>query len=228
METPKKLIFSHKKAFLIFQETELYLSGNGNPKKLINFLYFEKWNFLVPYFKNSCFFRTPYGFSSVSSGVFISPLIFTIVFQVFSFHQLSLPWLIFARYFAFVLYRECYRLESFFYTQAFFTLNFFPTFSTTCFYQRLPREPAILRWRLNGLLLRFERQTWLICLFESQSGLLKVLVGRFYLCIKDLRNTISTSSKFWTHYLIAKCIVKRVSYPLDHKSSCWLLLYKCI
>ena len=42
-EIPKKfLIFPQKKAFLIFQETETqkkipYISGNGNPKKLLIF-----------------------------------------------------------------------------------------------------------------------------------------------------------------------------------------------
>ena len=87
VEAPKKLlIFSQKKAFLIFpetetppkifvfQETELaYISGNGNPKKLLIFqeVTFQarkikknqsektyisrKWNFLAPCLKNSCF-----------------------------------------------------------------------------------------------------------------------------------------------------------------------------
>ena len=65
---------------------------------------------------------------------------FTIVFWVFSFHQVSLPWLFFVRYFVFVLlYSECYGSErAFFYSQAFFTLHCVPKFGTTCFYQGFP------------------------------------------------------------------------------------------
>ena len=59
-------------------------------------------------------------FITVSSGVFISPLIL-LLFFVFSFHQLSLPWLFFVRYAVVVLlYYECYGLE-----RAFFTLRRF-------------------------------------------------------------------------------------------------------
>ena len=46
-----------------------------------------------------------------------------------------------------------------------------------------------------------------ICLFESHSVQQKVLVDRFYLYVKALQNSISTSSKFWTHYLIVICII---------------------
>ena len=45
-------------------------------------------------------------------------------------------------------------------------------------------------------------------LFESHSVQQKVLAGRFYLCVKALRNTIWTFSKFWTCSLIATYIVK--------------------
>ena len=45
-EIKKFLIFFQKKAFLIFQETELcYNSGKGSPEK--NVLYFGKLNFLI-------------------------------------------------------------------------------------------------------------------------------------------------------------------------------------
>ena len=66
-----------RKKFLLFQETELsYISGNRNPKKLFifqevtfrtwknekypllkSFIYFCKWNFLAPSFKNFSYFR---------------------------------------------------------------------------------------------------------------------------------------------------------------------------
>ena len=78
----KFLIVSQKKAFFIFRETEIpkkilifqetelsYISGNRNPKRLLifqevsfrarkkSFLYFNKWNFLAPSFKNFFYFR---------------------------------------------------------------------------------------------------------------------------------------------------------------------------
>ena len=57
-----------------------------------------------------------------------------------------------------------------------------------------------------------------VCL--NHTGVLrKVLVGRSYLCVKALWNTISTSSRFWTHTLIATYNIKCISYPLDHISS---------
>ena len=73
-----------------------------------------------------CFFRCFY-FTTV----------LTIVFPVFSFHQLLLPCLFFVMYFVFVLlYCECYGFgRAFFYSQAIFTLHSFLTFGSTCFYQ---------------------------------------------------------------------------------------------
>ena len=84
---------------------------------------------------------------------------------------------------------------------------------------RLLLEPIVLPWRLQGLPLWLETQTRSICLFESRSVQQKVFVGRFYLRVKTLRNTISTSSRFWTHYLIAICTIKLISYPLGHRNS---------
>ena len=89
-------------------------------------------------------------------------------------------------------------------------------------------QPALIKaflgasssWRLQGLPLRFETQTRSICLIESESVQQKLLVDRLYLCIKALRNTISISSRFWTHCLIACiCIEKRILYPLYHRST---------
>ena len=54
-------------------------------------------------------------FITVSSSVFISPLIFTIVFWVFLFHQLSLPWLFFCQVLRFYVVPWVLRIwESFF------------------------------------------------------------------------------------------------------------------
>ena len=63
---------------------------------------------------------------------------------------------------------------------------------------------------------------------SKHSGQQKELVGRFYLCVKSLRNTTSTSSRFWTCYLITTSIVKGTTYPLDHRSSSWLLVHTWI
>ena len=79
----------------------------------------------------------------------------TIVFLVFSFHQLCLPWLFFVRYFAFaLLHRECYGLE-----RAVFTLRRFLPYSLS---QHLA-QPAFIKAsigpavqpRLQGLNLKF-------------------------------------------------------------------------
>ena len=145
-------------------------------------------------------------------------------FQVFSFNQLSLPWLFFARYLVSVLlYRECYGFES-----AFFTLRrFLP--NTTSLHLA---QPAFIKTSLGagssslkGLPLRFKRQTRPICLFESHSVQQKVLVGRFYLFFKALRNTISTCSRFWTHYLVAIRHIHYVTVVLD---DCWFIsVFSC-
>ena len=88
--------------------------------------------------------------------------------------------------------------EHFWFSGVFFYLLSFPKFGRTCFYQDF--QPTVLIWRLRGHPLRFEIQTRSVCLFESHSVQQKVLVGRFYLCIKAIQNTISTCFRFWTHY----------------------------
>ena len=120
--------------------------------------------------------------------------------------------------------------ERFFTLREFFlSYTHFPTFGTTCNYQGFPgSRQFFLAWRLQVLPLRFETQIRPIFLFESHSVQQKVLVGRFYLCVKALRNTISTSSRFWTHSLIAIWIVRGMLYPLDHRSSKCTRVYKLI
>ena len=136
-----------------------------------------------------CFFRCFY-FTTV----------LTIVFPVFSFHQLLLPCLFFVMYFVFVLlYCECYGFG-----RAFFTLRRFLPYTPSRHlaqpvFIKASLGPAVQPWRLQGLLLRFETQTRSICLFELPSVQQKVLVGWFYLSIKDLRNTIINSFRFWTY-----------------------------
>ena len=139
---------------------------------------FHHWFFLLSfgYFHRSLhFFISPTlgFFDTLSSVVFISPVIFTIFFRVFSFHQLSLAWLFFVRYFVFVLLHcECYGFESVFFLLSgdFYltllphichstvsstdfrelflvsdvNLHSFQTFDTTCFYQCFPRSRQFL------------------------------------------------------------------------------------
>ena len=116
-------------------------------------------------------------------------------------------------------YREYYGNE-----RAFFTLrNYLPYNPSYNLAQpaiiKASLGPAVLHWSLQDLPLRFETQIRPICLLESNSTQQKLSVGRFYLCIKALPNTISTSSRFWTHCLIAICFATRMPYPLDHRSS---------
>ena len=134
METPEKV--------LIFQETATgnpNFTGSKNKKKplLKNISYLGKWNFLAPSLKTPFLGRTSQDFSSLflqGFSFFTADFYhcFSSVFIVdciFSCHQLCC---FFVRYFVLVLYRECYGFERafFFYSQAFFTLNPFPTFAT--------------------------------------------------------------------------------------------------
>ena len=72
--------------------------------------------------------------------------------------------------------------------------------------------------KLQAFQMWFKIQTRSTCLFESHSVHQKVLLWRFYLCVKALRNTISTSFRFWTHSLIASYGDSCISYPLGHWS----------
>ena len=162
---------------------------------------------MAPNFR--CFYFTT-DFNYCFSDAFISPTFFTMTMSGTSLYVV-VPWVL--------------RIwKNFFYSQAFFTLLSFPTFGTTgcctsLHLSRLPWEPAVLPWRLQDLRLSFETQTQPICLFESHSVKQKVLVDRFYLCVKALRNTISTSSRFWTHNLKAIYNTKHLCYLLGHRSS---------
>ena len=64
-----------------------------------------------------------------------------------------------------------------------FYLTLLPDIWHKLLLSRLPWEPAVLPWRLQGLPLRFKTQTQPICLFESHSVQQKVLVGRFHLMV---------------------------------------------
>ena len=161
------------------------------------FLFFKKWKFSIPSLKTLVLFlgEPLRVFDYRFFRCFISPLIFTIVFGCFHcwLHLFtsvsSLPWLFFIRYFVFVLlYRESYG-------------RFLPYTPSRHLVQRwllqqhnctnlLPWPQAVPLWRLRGLPLMFKTETRPICLFESHSIQQKVLVGRFYLCIKALRNTM--------------------------------------
>ena len=89
-------------------------------------------------------------------------------------------------------------------------------------------EQAVLPWSCRAFQPWFETQTRPISLFESHSVQQNIFLGRFYLCVTALRDTISKSSKFWTYSLISTCIVKCMSYRLGHRSSWWIMVYKCI
>ena len=155
--------------------------------------------FLVSKDKNSCFFtrRTPQGFSfftffRVSLFTFLGCFHYSPFSSVFIFHlSRPLSFLTFLARFIFHLFRVFFFCctasatdlrKFFFYSQAFFTLHPFPTFAAvprvlqiweSFFYSQafftLQSFQVVLPWRLQGLPLRFETQTWPICLFESHS-----------------------------------------------------------
>ena len=132
--------------------------------------------------ENYCFFRCFH----------FSPLIVFTVFLVFSLligFFMSPTLLLFCQvlYFCVVVPRVLQIWESFFYTQAFFTLNSFPTFGTVRFYQGFPGgRQFYLEGRTALTQLRFESQNRSICFFESYNAQQKVLVDRNYLCVKAL------------------------------------------
>ena len=109
--------------------------------------------------------------------------------------------------------------EIFFLPSGVFYITLLPHIYHNLLLSRLLWELAVLPWRFQGLPLKLETQTRPICLFETHSVQEKVLVGRFYLCVKTLWNTIWTSSRFWTNSLTATYIVKCRSYPLGHRSA---------
>ena len=108
------------KKLLIVQEIKLF---NPKLKKLLFFLkerfrLFHSWILLFFFGWFYCWFHF---FTSPFRQMFLFTTNFTIVFWVFSCHQLSLSWLFSVRYFVFVLlYRDCYRFE-----RAFFNLRRF-------------------------------------------------------------------------------------------------------
>ena len=135
--------------------------------------------------------------------------------------------------------------ENFFYPETFFNLHSFPTFGTTCFYQGFRGSRHFFHegcrashWGskhrsspylcLNHIMLSkkyylvgsiFVLQTQPISLSEPHNVKQKVLLGRFYFCIKVLQNAVSTSSRLWNHSLIATYIARCMSYLLSYRSS---------
>ena len=90
-------------------------------------------------------------------------------------HRLwALPWLLsvaflFARLFPTQLYRERYGFEWAFFTHRRF-LPYAPSqhFWHNLLLSRLPWEPAVIPWNLQGFILILKTQTRPICLFDSQ------------------------------------------------------------
>ena len=87
-------------------------------------------------------------FVTVSSGVFISPLIFTIVFLVFSFHQLSLSWLFFLSGTSFL----CYCTANATYLRKLFLLSgvFYLTLFPDIWHNGMLHQPAFIKASLEA------------------------------------------------------------------------------
>ena len=124
-------------------------------------------------------------FITVSSSVFISPLILLLFFECFHFTNF--------------LYRECFLSRTSFlccgtrecygFERAFFTLRFFLSYTLS----RHLAQPAFIKASLEQASPPTEvRNTDLpISLFESHSVQQNVLVGRFYLCIRGCYRLLS-------------------------------------
>ena len=122
---------------------------------------------------------------NVSSGVFISPLILQLFFECFHFTNfLCRDFFLSGTLFLLAVVASATDLREPFLNSGVFYLTLLPDFGTTYFYQSLP-GPAVLLRRLQGLPLKFETLSRPIFLFEPHSVQQKVLVGRFYLCIRS-------------------------------------------
>ena len=65
-------------------------------------------------------------------------------------------------------YRECYGFElTFFIHRRFLPYASSPAFWLNQYLSRLPWEPAVLHWSLQGFILILKTQIWSICLFDS-------------------------------------------------------------
>ena len=148
-----------------------------------------------------------------------SPLILLLFLKYFYFTNfLYRDYFLPGVHFSVVVPRVLRIWERFFHSQVFFTLQSFPTFDTTCFYQGFPGAGGSIL-KVPGLPTEVRNTDRPICLFELHSMQQKVLfVGSIY-ASKALSNIITTCSWFWTHHLIAIRILRGISYPLGHISS---------
>ena len=193
----KCLIYCQQKAFLIFLEMETShppKKKNKNKNKRRS-LYFRKQNFLVFQEKNFQARKMKNKKKKKKEMFFLSGTLFLCCCTASA-----------------TVLRELFLTHR----------RFLPDTSS-----RSLKQPAFIEaflgvgsfpWKFQALSLRFETQTQPISLFESQTAQQKLLVGRFYRCVKVLRNTISNSPRFWTYSVITTYIVRCMSYPLDQRS----------
>ena len=95
-----------------------------------------------------------------------------------------------------------------------FYLTLLPEIWHNLLLSRLPWEPAVLPWKLQGLPLSFKTQTWLICLFELHSVHKKALVGRLRLA----SNEESASYGIWTLFTIDEHDRSLMFYLLGYRA----------
>ena len=210
-----------RKDISYFRKLNIQSSKIESKNTVKTFSYFRKLKFSTPSLKNSVFSGEPLRvfrhcfFScfhvtidiTIVLGGFIVDYIyslhhcffrlfcfttsFTIVFRVFSFLEISLPWLFFVRYFVFaLLYAGATDLRELFSLFGVFYLTLLPGVWHKLLLSRLPWEKLFSLEGCWVIYCWFETQTRRICLFESHIVQQKVLVGRFYLCIRVLRNTM--------------------------------------
>ena len=156
------------------------------------------------------FFTTVFQLFSFRDCIFFrSPTFFAAFCQVHFFHVTNFFWCFLSGTSFLCCLRACYGFEKeIFILKRVLPYSLSPHLAQHAFI-KASLGPSSSSLKASDLPLNFETQTRPICLFESHSVQLKVLVGRFYLCVKALRNTISTLNPHFNSYIY--CIVHVIS-----------------
>ena len=186
------LYFLKRKLFLCFGKQLSELEKWKNPA-LKNFLYFKKWDFSTPSIKNYCFLGEPFrvfhqcffrcsDFTvdfyyclliafvhsiTVSSGVFISPLVLLLFFECFHFTNfLYRDWVLSGTSFLRCCTASATNLRELFLLSVVFYLTLLPNIRyNLLFYQAFPWADSYT-WKV---VVGSPNETQSICLFKSHS-----------------------------------------------------------
>ena len=141
--TKSSVVWSHLCHFLSPSPPQNKKKKNSPPKKFLIFLEMKLSSCNIK--KNYIFSKQNFSYISGNGTLHFPAQVIsidvTIVFRVFSFHELSLPWLYFVRYFVCVLlYRECYGFERAVFTLRYFYFTLLPNIWHNQLLSRLPLD----------------------------------------------------------------------------------------